>query len=258
MPATPQITLTATLQDICGNHAGTTASPAVLRIALAGFGLTLPCIPGTSNVAQSGPEDFYDSGSGISVRLWGNDVLNPAGTYYAITVLDGDGNIVQTGAYAFTGTQTTDLSEAQQIYPVPPSPPGLIPVYTNPPGAATQTIDGSIVIDGNLVVTGSINFAASIIDVVPSGGAATFDLSAGTVFRIVLDQNVTTVNFNLPTPGATYTFIIVQDGTGDWEFTWPASALNAITPVNPVADGKTVWSAICDSDDTLMSPGYYP
>jgi hypothetical protein len=124
--ATPQITLTANLQDITGNHAGTTSNPAVLRIALAGFGLTLPCIPGTSNVAQSGPEDFYDTGSGIEVQLWGNDVLQPPGTYYAITVLDGAGNIVQTGAYRFTGTETIDLSNATQITPGPPPPP--IPV----------------------------------------------------------------------------------------------------------------------------------
>jgi hypothetical protein len=121
--ATPQITLTANLQDITGNHAGSTANPAVLRIALAAFGLTLPCIPGTSNVAQSGPEDFYDTGSGISVQLWGNDVLQPAGTYYAITILDGEGNIVQTGAYRFTGSGTIDLSNATQITPTPPAPP---------------------------------------------------------------------------------------------------------------------------------------
>lgn len=117
MPLTPQITLTATLQDVSGNAAGTTASPAVLRIALCGFGLTLPCIVGTSNIAQPGPEDFYDTGSGISIKLWGNDVINPLGTYYAITLLDGDGNILQTGTYQFTGTQTIDLSSAPQIVP---------------------------------------------------------------------------------------------------------------------------------------------
>jgi hypothetical protein len=119
----PQITLTANLQDITGNHAGTTANPAVLRIALAAFGLTLPCIVGNSNIVQTGPEDFYDVGGGISVSLWGNDVINPAGTYYAITVLDGFGNIVQTGAYRFTGTETIDLSSATQITPTPPTPP---------------------------------------------------------------------------------------------------------------------------------------
>lgn len=117
MPITPQITLTATLQDVSGTAAGSTASPAVLRIALCGFGLTLPCIVGTSNLARVGPEDFYDTGSGLSVTLWGNDVINPLGTYYAITILDGDGNILQCGSYQFTGTQDIDLSSAPQIVP---------------------------------------------------------------------------------------------------------------------------------------------
>lgn len=117
MPLTPQITLTATLQDVSGVAAGTTASPAILRIALCGFGLTLPCIVGTSNIVRVGPEDFPDDGTGLSIKLWGNDVINPLGTYYAITLLDGDGNILQTGAYQFTGTQTIDLSSAPQIVP---------------------------------------------------------------------------------------------------------------------------------------------
>lgn len=118
MPSIPQITLTAKLQDVSGVAAGSTANPAVLRIALCGFGLTLPCIVGTSNLARVGPEDFYDTGSGISVPLWGNDVINPLGTYYAITLLDDDGNILQTGMYQFSGDETIDLSEAPQIVPV--------------------------------------------------------------------------------------------------------------------------------------------
>jgi hypothetical protein len=257
MPITPQITLTATLQDICGNDAGSTANPAVLRIALAGFGLTLPCIPGTSNVAQSGPEDFYDSGAGISVKLWGNDVLNPNSTYYAITVLDGEGNIVQTGAYKFTGTQTIDLSEAQQIYPVPPAPPGLIPVYTNPPSQALQTIDGSITIDGNLIVTGSINFGFSFIEV-PDDGVVNLPCNEGSNFAIALTQNVTAVNFNEVTPGQQLTLLFTQDATGGRTVTYPASVLNALDAVNPVPNGKTLQILTYLPDSTLMAGGYYP
>jgi hypothetical protein len=256
--AVPGITLTANLQDICGNHAGTTANPAVLRIALAGFGLTLPCIVGTSNIAQTGPEDFYDTGSGISVQLWGNYQIFPAGTYYAITVLDGAGNIVQTGAYQFTEEETFDLSQLAQIYPVAPTPPLGVAVLTNPPMQGSQTIDGPLIVDGNLMVTGAINSSASIIDVTSSGGAANFDLTLGSCFRIVLDENVTAVAFNSPLPGLLYTFIVVQDGTGGRTFAWPDIALNPVTPVNPVANGKTVWTAICDEDGTLMSNGYFP
>jgi hypothetical protein len=140
MPLTPQITLTATLQDVSGAAAGTTASPAVVRIALCGFGLTLPCIVGTSNLAQVGPEDFLDDGTGVSTKLWGNDVITPAGTYYAITLLDGDGNILQCGMYQFTGTQTIDLSTAPQIVVPPPLPPPATLQYLPCSGAVPGTV----------------------------------------------------------------------------------------------------------------------
>ncbi len=256
MPATPHITLTATLDDIEGNAAGTTANPAKLRIALCGYGPTLPVIVGTSNLAKVGPFEVYSLGAQISIPLWGNDQVDPINTYYEIAVLDGEDNMVQCGAYRFTGTGTIDLSNAQQIYPLPPPLAALIPVFTNPPTTAAQNVDSSLIIDYNLNVEG-LTFDG-VFDVTSSGGVATFDLSLGNIFRIVLTQNVTTANFNNPTPGAQYTFIIVQNGTGGWTFAWPAIALNPVEPVNPVANGKTLWTALCDTDSTLMSPGYYP
>lgn len=121
----PQITLTVTLVDISGNEVGTVANPAKVRIALCGFGLVIPQVGtylitgfvGTATMALIGPTDYLYEGSQITIMLWGNDVINPLGTYYAITILDGDDNIVQSGAYQFTGTQTIDLSSAPQIVP---------------------------------------------------------------------------------------------------------------------------------------------
>ena len=252
MPLTPQITLTATLQDVSGAEAGSVSSPAILRIALAGFGLTLPCIPGTSNIVKVGPQDFLDNGSGqISVTLWGNDVINPASTYYAITLLDGDGNILQTGAYRFTGTLNIDLSNAPQIYPISPVTPDGIPVLTNPPGAGLQTIDG------NLTVTGSFNFGFDVIELAIVGGVVTVDLLLGSVFHLLLTENVT-IQLNNPQPGQTLTFMIEQNGAGNWTVTWPGTVLNFIDPVNPVADGKTLQKFDTWPDDTFMQPGYYP
>jgi hypothetical protein len=129
MPLTPQITLTATLEDITGVAAGTTANPAKLQIVLCNYGLTLPQIPGTSTIAKK-TTTVYSTGGQISVALWGNDVLTPVNnTYYAITVFDGEGNVVQSGNYQFTGTQTIDLSNAPQLNPVP-LPPVLPPAPT--------------------------------------------------------------------------------------------------------------------------------
>ena len=117
MPATPNITLTATLLDYSGNTIGTSAQPAWLRIALCGFGGVLPAIAGTGNITKisSWFVDIPFTGTALSVKLWGNDQISPSGTYYAISVLDTQKNVLQTGIYEFFGTQTIDLSNAAQI-----------------------------------------------------------------------------------------------------------------------------------------------
>jgi hypothetical protein len=116
---TPQITLTATLLDYSGNTIGTATAPAWLRIALCGFGQTLPTVPGAGNLAKVSSwaaGDIPFTGSQISVQLWGNDVVTPVGrTYYSISILDQNKNVVQSGVYQFIGTQTVDLSSAKQI-----------------------------------------------------------------------------------------------------------------------------------------------
>lgn len=118
MPATPNITLTATLDDLTGAAIGSLADPAKLRIALCGFGPNLPKIVGTAMLAKTGPFDIPSIGVAISTKLWGNDQISPSGTYYSIEILDGDDNVVQCGAYQFTGGPITiDLSNVPQIVP---------------------------------------------------------------------------------------------------------------------------------------------
>lgn len=114
---TPQITLTATLDTISGSAAGSVSNPARLRIALCGYGQTLPTIPGTANIALVGPFEYYSTGGLLTILLWGNDAISPAGTFYEIAVIDGELNVVQCGAYQFTGTETIDLSSAPQLVP---------------------------------------------------------------------------------------------------------------------------------------------
>jgi hypothetical protein len=114
---TPNTTLTATLDDLTGSPAGTLASPSKLRIALCGFGPVLPLIAGTSMLARTGPFAVYSTGSAISIVLWGNDQITPSGTFYSIEILDGEDNVVQCGAYQFTGGGAIDLSNAVQIVP---------------------------------------------------------------------------------------------------------------------------------------------
>ena len=117
MATTPNTTLTATLDDLTGAAAGSLANPAKLRITLCGFGPILPLISGTAMLAKTGPFAIYSTGGAITTALWGNDQITPSGTYYSIEILDGEDNVVQCGAYQFTGGGTFDLSNAVQIVP---------------------------------------------------------------------------------------------------------------------------------------------
>jgi len=132
--SSPTITLTATLSDFTGTAAGSTANPAKLRIALCGFGQQIPQVAGTATIAKPGPFDVTSTGGQISVLLYGNDVISPTGTYYTVTVLDGENNAVQCAAYQFTGTQTIDLSAARPIVNPGNLPTGFVLADTGSAG----------------------------------------------------------------------------------------------------------------------------
>lgn len=246
---TPSITLTATLDTLAGGAAGSVANPAKLRIALCGYGGTLPHIVGTANVAHPGPYPFFDTGAGINTLLWGNDQITPAGTWYEIAVLDGNDNVVQCAAYQFTGTQVIDLSNAAPYNPVPVPPPPAIPVLTNPPGAALQTILGSITINGNLVVTGTINGAGGIYVVGFNAGAPIFNLAGNKSQSLTLTGNATATITNIPN-GVVFGFFIKQDATGGRTLVFPAGMKNP-PALNDVPNGVTYFNATADETGTL-------
>jgi hypothetical protein len=137
--SSPTITLTATLEDLTGAVAGSTANPAKLRITLCGYGQQIPQVP-TANItiAKCGPLDIYSTGSEITTALWGNDVITPVGTYYTIEVLDGENNLVQSAAYQFTGTQTVDLSAAKPIVNPGNLQTGFVLADTGPSGGGAH------------------------------------------------------------------------------------------------------------------------
>jgi hypothetical protein len=168
MPAaTPNITLTATLDDLSGAAAGSTANPAKLRITLCGFGPSLPLIQGTAMLAKTGPFSVYSSGAAISVLLWGNDQISPSGTYYSIEVLDGEDNVVQCGAYTLTGSGSQDLSSIPQVVPPYGFPPsrlayasctGAVPgtVYVAPGNVVAPTYNGILLRSTLYTITGNV------------------------------------------------------------------------------------------------------
>lgn len=222
MPLTPQITLNITLDDISGVQIGSTANPAYVRFMLCGYGPYLPRVPATALIGSVDTQfDIPYFGVPLTVSLWGNDVIIPGGTYYAIAILDGDKNVIQSGAYVFTGIATYDLSSLSPTFPsyVPSVMGGLVVVPFSP----TPVFDTTLV-----------------------NGPITFDLT--------LTANVTSSTLISPQPGQIVTFIFQQDLIGGWSFVWPVNVLNAGI-VDPDAQSVTVQSFITRSDGFLYPIG---
>jgi hypothetical protein len=137
--ATPEITLTVTLQDLTG----TDVSNSSLSITLAGYGQALPKIIGTAMIAKTGPMRFKFAGGETipNIKLWGNDQISPSGTYYAIEVIDDKHNVVQSGVYIFEGgVQSIDLSNATPVTLQPEPPPFALLFGEQPAGAFPGTV----------------------------------------------------------------------------------------------------------------------
>jgi hypothetical protein len=176
MPATPDITLTATLDDLTGVAVGSTANPAKLRITLCGFGPILPKIAGTAMIARTGPFDIYSTGAQISTLLWGNDQITPAGTFYSIEILDGSDNVVQCGSYQFTGGGTIDLSNANQIVPPYGFTIGLLAVKS-----CTGAVPGTIYTAPGTVL--AVFYNGALLDP-PGSPTPDYSVAGGTVITL--------------------------------------------------------------------------
>lgn len=214
MPTTPQITLTATLQNLSGTAAGTAANPAKLVIVLCGYGLTLPQIAGTSTIAKKKYTLLAPSGTPVSVLLWGNDVITPVGvTFYSITVIDGEGNVVQTANYQLVGSGTFDLSNLVPYDPLPPVPPatGDTLFFDDVP---VGTIDGTNAVF-TLTETPS---PRSSLNLFKNGSRMT----DGTAFSISANVITYTSDY-IPFPGdtqiaASYIYASATPTEGEWVF----------------------------------------
>lgn len=164
--ATPTITLTANLESIVNG----TELGGYLRVTLCGYGPQLPAIPGTCMLADAGVPQIEGPQVGstpISIELWGNDVIQPANTFYEVSILDQNKNVIQSGMYTFTGSGTTDLSQASQIVPPYGFPianlayaacTGAVPgtVYTAPGNAIAVTYNGILLRKSLYTISGPI------------------------------------------------------------------------------------------------------
>jgi hypothetical protein len=211
MTMTPAITLTATLQDIFGGVQGATGYPSRICITLAGYGQVLPRIIGTSMLARVGPTYLTSSTGSFSTLLYGNDVISPGGTYYAIEILDEDGNVVQSDGYEITGSGTQDLSD-------------LNPILN--PGSSTPS---------GYILVPSLSGALAI-----SAGGWTGPLT----IDITLTGNAT-LSLSGFTKGQLIQFIMRQNGVGGWSVTWPSSVKNP-SEVNAAINSVSTQQMIVD------------
>ena len=170
------------------------------------------------------------SGGNFTIVIVGNDVIVPAGTYYTITIRNGNGDVLQANAYIFlesVGAYNLDFTQPiNPDFPPPPLPPPLTNEILDVPFSPTPIFDGSVLI----------------------------------AWQITLTADVTSSHASGCVPGNLYTFIIIQDGTGGHSFAWPDNSYNG-TWVNPAPNSITIQTFVCDGSGNLAAaaPGtYYP
>ena len=224
---TPQITLIINLLDLQGNQIGSAGNPAFIEFALYGFGSTLPRISGTGNLAKVGPlsQRVPYEGSEITVTLWGNDVITPAGTGYVITIFDDQLNVLQSGAYVFNGTINADLSTLPQA---------------------------AIGLGSSGVMGAEVNVAATAGYI-----AATPDFNCGLVngpveFYLLLSANVTSSSMEPNYAGQILMVRIVQPSGTAYTFTWPPNFNNP--GIVSLAPGSTTSQAFFVGSDGNAYP----
>jgi hypothetical protein len=163
----------------------------------------------------------------FTIDLTGNDAIQPANTYYTFTVKDGNGDTIQVNAYVFLDSQTYDLNTTQPFDPA-------LPLMPLPP----------LIVDEILPI--------------PATDLMTFDGSIFTTFKTILHSDVLHATWTNMIPGNLYTFIIVQDATGGWQFTWGTTVHNG-TMIKHDPDAQTIQTFVADTDGQLyaISGGAY-
>jgi hypothetical protein len=203
-----------------------------VEVMLCGYGSRVPRVNSVGLIARiTDSADIPVGADGtFSFQVYGNDLIAPAGTYYAVTIKDDNGDIAQVNAYRFIST--TPNYDLDLIDPYDPNlpPPPLPPPITN------------------------------LLLILAAAANMVFDGSLSTAFKTTLGGNVTAPVFENMAPGNLYTFIIVQDATGGYQFIWPANVRNA-TLVDPTPGSTTIQTFVADEFGDLYSIAagtYYP
>jgi hypothetical protein len=222
--AATQVEVTAKLDTILNLQTDMGGS---VSIQLCGYASQIPRVNGVAVLSAVEALNLSVNPQGIiTVTLYGNDQISPAGTFYAFTFMDDNGDVIQTNAYRFTGGGSFDLSLIDPYDPNQPPPP-LPPLITN------------------------------LLLIAPWSADMEFPGDTYTSFRTTLEGDVTSSTAPGTVQGNLYTFIIQQDGIGGHAFTWPTNFINA-TPVNPDPNGFTVQTFVMGNIDLIaVGPGMW-
>lgn len=121
-----------------------------LRVTLCGFGPQIPGIPGTGNLADAGVPQYVGPQNGstpVSIGLYVNTAIQPAGTFYEIAVLDQDKNVIQANNYILNATTSNpvDLSNLLPIVPPYGFPAGNLAYQPCTAAGATYVSPGIVI-----------------------------------------------------------------------------------------------------------------
>lgn len=227
---TPQITLIANLLDYSGAQIGSTSRPAYLRIQLCGFGQSLPRVSGSGVLGRvwSNPQDIPYTGAQVSVPLFGNDVIIPAGTFYAISVLDSNLNVIQAATYQVTGSGTVDLSSLSPIV----YPGQVSQVISATFAAAPSLVQASGTVDGsNKVFAFAAAASPSPLVAVFAGGIFQSAAAGDYTLSYVGSGNWNVTFYTAPTQAPVIVLAFPQTGSGERTITTPSTPV--ISGLNP-------------------------
>lgn len=225
MAINPDVQLYGKLDTIfVGASANIVAQPDIgsIEVALCGYGSQVPRVATEAMLslvtqAQAVNPATASNPGAFEVNLFSNGIIQPAGTYYTVTIKDDNGDIVQVDSYIFD-PGIYDLSTLTPFDPSLPLPP-LGP------------------------------YIKSQLEILQDQTAFVFDGSNYLSFKTILNSNAT-ISVSNAVPGNLYTFVIIQDATGNRQVTWAANFINA-TPVNPDPNGWTIQTFIYLDDNNF-------
>lgn len=198
MSATP-CTVTGNLEQLTGGA----ITQGSVRFELINFGLGTP--PGVMGITVF-PWNFYtvvsDATGFFTLKLWGNDVINPANTLYQVTYYDQAGDSLGNVLYSIIGP-SFNMNTATPVFGAIP------PVFTS-----TGYASGAAVATSNFIFTGNWGAGATITNVQGVQQRCIITVTAGTAPSVSPG-----IIYTYPAIYPTASFPIAQMTSGTGSFT---------------------------------------